>query len=579
MLTSSRFPPRRPAPRSLHPLPPPSRRLEATGHGGTASPSSIPSRRPISRRGSPLSDSSCFSSPFAPSSSRAPRYNFHLFPRDELNVGMPSYSFSCQTSFISSMAREGIDFNRCIYDGLSYLSRVQESTIKHQNPVPKLHTITSTFTSVADKVFMEKIKVKIEQWHRACVSSNPSEDALVRSLRKLLQGGEVYGSRPCLNIDVCSHRQVLLVAQVLKSYFENLVPLITPDKDGGVKEVKVVLTSSEEDKSLLLNEIQCLEEENEKKFRGFREVIDMIACSQKPIITYNALNDFTFIHSKFIGPLPSSLEEFMCSLRMVFPYVVDINYLMRELDALRKTNSMPAAISQLSKQFFVPVKIEIPEKASKTTGQHHGHLALKITSLFAKLSLLLNINHSDHQTSDNPGLRSIDGYANVFPPSNTVLLDNEDRYEDEVPANVEKVRTSNIIFIWGFGFMGSTEKTKDLLTGSHSIFSEDFDLAMASRNCAVVAFKNPCSCHELLREVASGSIAGSPLAEMIGNGLKIAGFEAYGRALEVGLWDDELADSLEKSFALNCDNRHLCGRKESAETSWNNQLAINLDDL
>lgn len=45
------------------------------------------------------------------------RYNFHLFPRDELNIGMPSYSFSCQTSCLTSMAREGFDFNICIYDG------------------------------------------------------------------------------------------------------------------------------------------------------------------------------------------------------------------------------------------------------------------------------------------------------------------------------------------------------------------------------------------------------------------------------------------------------------------------------
>lgn len=29
-----------------------------------------------------------------------------------------------------------------------------------------------------------------------------------------MRGGDVYGSRPCLNIDVCNHRQVQLVAQV-----------------------------------------------------------------------------------------------------------------------------------------------------------------------------------------------------------------------------------------------------------------------------------------------------------------------------------------------------------------------------
>lgn len=45
------------------------------------------------------------------------RYNFHLFPRDELKTGMPSYSFSCQSSYLISIAREGFDFNACINDG------------------------------------------------------------------------------------------------------------------------------------------------------------------------------------------------------------------------------------------------------------------------------------------------------------------------------------------------------------------------------------------------------------------------------------------------------------------------------
>lgn len=45
------------------------------------------------------------------------RYNFVLFPRDELKMGMPSYSFSIQTSHLAYLAQEGFDFNVCVYDG------------------------------------------------------------------------------------------------------------------------------------------------------------------------------------------------------------------------------------------------------------------------------------------------------------------------------------------------------------------------------------------------------------------------------------------------------------------------------
>lgn len=44
-------------------------------------------------------------------------YNFVLFPRDELKMGMPAYSFSSQTSLLASMARRGFDFNACVYNG------------------------------------------------------------------------------------------------------------------------------------------------------------------------------------------------------------------------------------------------------------------------------------------------------------------------------------------------------------------------------------------------------------------------------------------------------------------------------
>lgn len=52
------------------------------------------------------------------------RYNFLLFPRDELKLGMPAYSFLCQTSHLASMARQDFDFNTCIYEGEVWLYSV-----------------------------------------------------------------------------------------------------------------------------------------------------------------------------------------------------------------------------------------------------------------------------------------------------------------------------------------------------------------------------------------------------------------------------------------------------------------------
>ena len=101
---------------------------------------------------------------------------------------------------------------------------------------------------------------------------------------------------------------------MLLDFSDDIVPLLIPAKSGTTLAVRVVLTSSKEDKELfevnrgsflflvifsleilncsftLQRELQSLEEEQKKKVRGFREVIDLISASQKPVLSHNSLN-------------------------------------------------------------------------------------------------------------------------------------------------------------------------------------------------------------------------------------------------------------------------------------------------
>ena len=72
--------------------------------------------------------------------------------------------------------------------------------------------------------------------------------------------------------------------------------------------------------------------------------------------------DCTLIHSKFIAPLPPEVDEFVSSLCMVFPKVLDVNYLMKEIGTKRKVSNIPAALSYLNNHFFAPVDMEIPDR-------------------------------------------------------------------------------------------------------------------------------------------------------------------------------------------------------------------------
>lgn len=133
--------------------------------------------------------------------------------------------------------------------GISYLSRAQESAARVQigNPKHITHMVKSSSNpTVADSVFIERIKLRVKHWRQSCKDSSTKSDGkvckhnaavliisessnsyqfsflhftcnaddLVRCLRKVVLGSEEYGSRPCMNIDVCSERQVELVLVV-----------------------------------------------------------------------------------------------------------------------------------------------------------------------------------------------------------------------------------------------------------------------------------------------------------------------------------------------------------------------------
>ncbi|KAH7682943.1 Poly(A)-specific ribonuclease protein [Dioscorea alata] len=557
----------------VHPRPPP-----IAIHGAGSFPST-PRRQPTSRPSTLPRDSSCSSLLSALFAFSAPRYNFHLFPRDELNLGMPSYSFSCQSSSLTSMAREGFDFNACIYDGITYSSRAQESVARDRNPVPRMRLMTSSSSpSVADSVFMGRIKSRVETWWKACRDPGKAVDgSLVLSLRKLILGGELYGSRPCLGIDVSSDHQVQLVLKVVGQICDDLVPLIVPDKQGEIKTVRLILTSSEDDKNLLLTEIQSLEEEEDLKVRGFREVLDVISRSHKPIIGYNCLHDFTFIHSKFIAPLPPSMAEFMCSLRLAFCEILDIIHLLKEVGPLRKANNVPAALSYLRRQFFTPVELEIPPQVD-SNDKNHGHNVLQIAYLFAKLNNLLKIV-PDHQPALEQDTRQVKDFANIFYPCSTTLQDSDDEDIGSQAEKSKKFGTDNVVLLWGFRAGISAAGLKRQLHGIHSVFSENFELQLVDRTCAIVIFHVPGSVENLLEDMRSGSIGSGSLKEMMSDGLKVTGYEAYKKVCRMGLWEADLAESLEMVSSEQTDDLPSNCKNDTSEIYWSSELMINLNDI
>ncbi|KAG9446694.1 hypothetical protein H6P81_012822 [Aristolochia fimbriata] len=510
-------------------------------------------------------------------------YNFHLFPRDELNINMPSYSFACQTSFLESMARQGVDFNLSINEGISYLSRVQEAKAKNSvsDPIPSIISVTSSSSpSVSDEIFMERIKTRIKYWRESCKhSGSAADEALLSSLRKIIQGSELYGSRLCTNIDVCSDRQVHLINEVVNSFFVDLVPLIIPDKNGGSKTVRVVLTSSEEDKTLLKSELQNREEEQSKQIRGFREVIDALSNSYKPIVACDCLSDFTFIHSKFLAPLPSCMAEFLCSLKLVFSNIVDLGHLWKEIGPLKKANNISAASNYLNRQFFVPFDMEIPLQAEEEEQKHHGHNVLRITNLFAKLASILKLSTDSGTVSAH---HSLDDYSNIFYPCSPGLVEPTDA-DEVIIKNIKNASTDDLLFVWGFSDKLSPGEVRRQLHGVLTALSADFELRLVDKSCAILVFWTPGLAKALLQDmqdmqdISCGAVDSVSLRALISEGLKVAGYEAYKRVCNLGVQEADLSNCLDEVLVEATNDMRTC--TEASEILWSSNDVIRWSEL
>lgn len=300
-------------------------------------------------------------------------YNFFIFPRNELEVNMPSRGFFVQTTSLEFLAKHRFDFNTCVYDGISFLSPAQEAAARERlglvlgpdqkTPKPAVEPEIA-LTRTGDIVFVERIRTRVGKWRSELLSTrkkwqytephakDPSRNPILASSssktlthelnpEKDIPVGEVLGTlRPSLVLDVMSTYQSKLVMQVLHKDYHDLVGLVKEKGSTGDRsQIRIIYTSSEEDKIQLLQET-AEEERRALETRvseavGFRKVLDSIAESGIPVIGHNCILDMTHIHSKFMGPLPPTIGQFAASLQRRFPCLVDTKYLLRAEPTLR----------------------------------------------------------------------------------------------------------------------------------------------------------------------------------------------------------------------------------------------------
>uniref|UniRef100_A0A0D9W609 Uncharacterized protein n=1 Tax=Leersia perrieri TaxID=77586 RepID=A0A0D9W609_9ORYZ len=440
----------------------------------------------------------------AKSSFVAHPHNFFIFPHNELLNDCSSHEFLCQTTSIDFLANYQFDFNTCFREGIYYLSRTQEEEALqklyklHHNDISAYPNTCeeeedTPLKSAADILFTERMKIKFNEWRNSIVGNQRVDGHGSENIKFADQFQTVFFKmRPAVMLDGFTSHQLNLIRQVLRKRFRDLVYVCTFCEDG-LSEKRVVYTDTNDDKILLMKDVRedllKSREARVKSAVGIRHVIDLLASERKLIVGHSCFLDILQVHSKFVGPLPSSMEEFALSINKVFPHIADTRHLLSVNEAIqyrmrKKSKSLSSAFSLLCPELHAPdeksftlspVKIEVESDETVlscfTSGAKHeaGYDAFMTGCVFVQLCDYLGIKFEHLSPLENLATNiNLKKHINLLAPcwnSGTVvdLSTGTERphpgYKRRYPVTVY----DNVVLIWGFQSKVRPKDIKDCI--------------------------------------------------------------------------------------------------------------------
>ncbi|KAJ7562335.1 hypothetical protein O6H91_03G065000 [Diphasiastrum complanatum] len=583
-------------------------------------------------------------------------YNFYLFPRNERQFDGQARVFLCQTSSLEFLAKHQFDFNACIYDGISYLSREQEEAAKlhlglsgESENLPTKRELNSEvpLTRTSDVIFSERIRIQVGQWKDNLAISEQRHDSRMQvgsAAKASLENSVMHekssdpmvdvenesgGSGrhpvkwPSLHIDVMGDHQVKLVQQVLYRHYKNLVVVpVNKNRENGHKQVRVMFADSEEEKSALLTE---LAEDSKTRLRaqlledvGFRQVIDVVANSGKPVVGHNCMLDFAHIYSKFFAPLPADASEFCRSLHRHFPCIVDTKYLMKAEPTLRgilantsttlsviysyicqvlpsKADNHNINVLQKAADYgtFQQVKLEVASEFQRyegTSSKHEaGFDAYMTGAVFAQLCHFLKIDATSIRSLPEQvklGEMGLASYTNLLYLGwvGQLVLD---LTTGEEATGIKALRGramhrqnsyhENVVLIWGNDSLGTVQGLQKQLKDwfIDTAYRPDVNIVLLDKRSAFLVFTCEQFAEELVSTYTNSINSGTPqssfAAKLIASGMRVARFERYERLCRSPLSTQTLAESAE---ALEGGTCMLRNDKVDSYTSAKEAVAV-----
>ncbi|TKY45589.1 Poly(A)-specific ribonuclease PARN [Spatholobus suberectus] len=411
-------------------------------------------------------------------------HNFYVFPRQELAGLGPCDEFLCQTTSLDFLAKYQFDFNACIHEGISYLSREQErEALRSLNSthdsecsdICKLKDVRDIpLISMADILFTARMKDKFSEWRDGLLLEQNQEDQIQGISKDSKFEVIFFEMHPALRLNGFTSHQLKLIQLVIRKHFKDLSYVSVNCEASGSQHL-VVYTESKDELNLLLK----VEEENH---RAAETKIQAAVGFRHVLISFHRNRNIAHVYSKFIGPLPRTPEEFVASVNKCFPFIVDTKILLNTNFILqermkRSRKSLASAFTLFCPQVaagsrstdlgslsHVKVDVEVDDSRSSNWnpgGTHEaGYDAFMTGCIFAQLCSDLGIDFKLHESSKQLALNEkLQKYVNHLYLSwmhgDIIDLSTGNKVADSSPSyglkkRYRKILFENIVIIWGF---------------------------------------------------------------------------------------------------------------------------------
>lgn len=425
-------------------------------------------------------------------------YNFYVFPRQEITGANASCEFLCQTTSIDFLAKYQFDFNMCVREGVSYLSRSQEeAALKCLDSRCNNELFGSSssgsevadmqLTRMSDVLFAKRLKKNITAWRDELLfggNRGSESDMSLNDSNKKFQT-IFFKMRPAISLTGFTSRQLRLIQWVTRSNFKDLEYVRATDGTSSPQHL-IVYIDSKNDRDRLMKEVQdYTKKDAELKIKaaiGFRHVIDLLSSEQKLIVGHNCFLDIAHIYRKFIGPLPLTSQEYAASIQEYFPHIVDTKVLLNTNHIFRFI--LKKSRTSLSKAFALlcphiasgvkapsvmdkghsKVEVQVDDKRSLNwnSGAKHeaGYDAFMTGCVFAQACNILNIDFNKNEPSVHLGQHDkLQNYTNLLYLSWTSgdIIDLRTGEPatvsvgyDILKSRYPKILFPNIVMLWGF---------------------------------------------------------------------------------------------------------------------------------